>query len=366
MSEWPTKFERIERTLKILTPDPRNFGETYGGDDVRADLELLKIEKNKPEYVDTGERSDSKILEKTFTDAVESDDWFSEDDSYGEDPDYLALTTFPTSEVDDVFGHIDAIAFIKNVDTDHELVPFAIDLTYNTDFEKIEKKFSWIHTYGKKANVPSGVSEFGRAVIEEDNHGNKVTRTRRLALKDKYGLKIPGFASAKYFEDKNNPLDPQYPKGRIPVMPRFVVGYSPDIANTIANGMPDKKFREKYGDDTYKRASSEYMRAALQAKWCTLLECAGQANDLYYMLDNLKPEETKHMDKNELEVAKKMAASMAAYFTRALDAAYERAKSDEKEKAAMRSAMNDKICQTITLRSNFTYTSNRGQESKSA
>ena len=69
-------------------------------------------------------------------------------------------------------------------------------------------------------------------------------------------------------------------------------------------------------------------------------------------------------DWNNPKDGPKLAASMADYFTRALDAAYERAESDEKEKAAMRSAMNDKICQTITLRSNFTYTSNRGQESK--
>ena len=71
-------------------------------------------------------------------------------------------------------------------------------------------------------------------------------------------------------------------------------------------------------------------------------------------------------DWNNPKDGPKLTASMAAYFTRALDAAYERAESDEKEKAAMRSAMNDKICQTITLRSNFTYTSNRGQENKSA
>ncbi len=110
-----SEYERVENTLAEMTPDPRHFeGLVYPPDDVKKDLKLLDDFKHTPEYKKGGERSDAKLLEKTFTDMVERGDWFGEEESYGDDPDCLALVTFPTAEIDDVFNHIDVIGFIKN------------------------------------------------------------------------------------------------------------------------------------------------------------------------------------------------------------------------------------------------------------
>lgn len=352
----PSKYERIEKVLTSMTPDPRHFeGSIYPPDDVRLDLEQLDAVKHTPEYKKGEERSDAKILEKTFTDFVEADDWFCENETYGEDPDYLALVTFPATEIDDVFNHIDVIAMINNEDTGRETIPFAIDLTYNTDDYKMSQKFRWKHVYGKKDPAPVGVSEFGEHYVEKDSSGKDVVRTKYSPMKFRNGLKIPGFASAKYFEDTNDIWNPMYSKGRIDVMPRFVVGYSPDIADTLANGMPDNEYKEKYGEDAYQKVKSEYERAKKCAKWCTLYECAEQASDIRRMLDGMSAEETKWMQPSELEKAKKQIAIMDNYFQRAIDVATKQAETDSDEMNAKNYSDRDIVRQAIDKHSENTY-----------
>ena len=174
-SKTRSEYERVENTLAGMTPNPRHFeGSTYPPDDVRKDLKLLDDFKHTPEYKRVGERSDAKLLEQTFTDMVERGDWFGEEDSYGNDPDYLALVTFPTTEVDDVFNHIDVIGMISNETTNHETLPFAIDLTYNTDNDKMSQKFKWKHVYGKKDEAPDEASEFGESFVTKDYFGNDI------------------------------------------------------------------------------------------------------------------------------------------------------------------------------------------------
>lgn len=230
-----TELDRVEDTLAKLIPQPETFGfSIYPIEDVQSDMKQLDIFKHTPEYKKSEERSDAKLLEKTFTDMVERGDWFSEFELYDEDSDFCALVTYPTAEIDDTFNHIDLIGMISNETTGHETLPFAIDLTYNTDTEKMAKKFRWKHVRGKKANAPEGISEFGESYIDEDYQGRKVQRTKPLPLKFREGLKIPGFASAKYFEDKNNPWNAMHEKGRIDLMPRFIVGYSTDIADALS------------------------------------------------------------------------------------------------------------------------------------
>ena len=279
-SKTVSEYGRVENTLAEMTPDPRHFeGSVYPPDDVKKDLKQLDDFKHTPEYKKGEERSDAKLLEKTFTDMVERGDWFGEEESYGDDPDYLALVTFPTAEIDDAFNHIDVIGMINNEVTDHETLPFAIDLTYNTDNDKMSQKFRWKHVYGKKKTAPEEVSEFGESYMDKDYLGNNVIRTKALPLKFRYGLKIPGFASAKYYEDKNNPWDPMYEKGRIDIMPRFIVGYSTDIADTLSGGMPTDEYRKKYGEAAYQKKRLAYKKAERRAKWCTLLECSKQASE---------------------------------------------------------------------------------------
>ena len=188
VSKIKTEYGRVENILAMMTPNPRHFeGSNYPTDDVRKDLKLLDDFKHTPEYKKVGERSDAKLLEKTFTDMVERGDWFGEYGSY-DDPDYLALVTFPTAEVDDVFNHIDVIGMISNETTNHETLPFAIDLTYNTDNDKMSQKFKWKHVYGKRDTAPDEASEFGESFVSKDYSGNDIIMTKALPLKFRYGF----------------------------------------------------------------------------------------------------------------------------------------------------------------------------------
>ncbi|MBP5633669.1 hypothetical protein J6X13_01910 [Candidatus Saccharibacteria bacterium] len=351
-----TYLERVERVQSTLTPRPEKFADSiYPKEEVRRDLSMLAVYKHSAEFIRGEERSDAKLLEKTFIDMAESDDWFSEDDRFGDDPDYEAISTIPTSEIDDVFNHIDMIGTISNEDTGHERMHFAIDLTYNTDPDKLQKKFSWKHMYGMKRTAPEGASEFGEIVTERAYDGSTYKRTRRLRDKFRYGLKIPGFASAKYFEDTDRDYDPDHEKGRIRIMPRFVVGYSPEIADTLAQGKPTEEMAEKYGRQYYNERMFSYNVARTCAKWCALNECAEQAAALCHMLDKLTPEQTKWMHPDELSLAKKQAEAMNKYFGGALARAQENAKGDTDEQAAMRYAESDEVRNGIQLRTGLNY-----------
>lgn len=349
-------IELMESTLEAITPKPASFAETvYPSDEIRSDLQLLYDFRKTPEYKRGEERSDSKLLEKTFTDMAEQNDWFHEYDLYGEDPDYLSFTSVPTSEVDDTFNHIDAICMICNETTDHKVLPFAVDLTYNTDQHKIHQKFGWRHVYGKTSSAPESASEFGTSKIEQNSRGEKYISTIQLPLRNRNGLKIPGFASAKYFEDTNSLDEPLIEKGRISIMPRLIVGYSPEIADIIARGKPTKEFREKYGDQVYKERQEEYRDAALRAKWCTLFECLDQASDIKYMLDNMEDDETKWMDKEELKEAKNQITALLSYLEKAVNAASEDAMTDPRSALAMKYADRDSVRNAIKQQSTDAY-----------
>lgn len=349
-------YEQVEGVLEILTPDPKDFaGKTYPVEDVRSDMQQLEVFKHTPEYNKSGERSDAKLLEKTFINMVEKGDWFGEDEMYGNDPDFLALVTFPTAEIDDTFNHIDMIGVVGNEATKNELVPFAIDLTYNTDNDKMGQKFRWRHVYGKKKAAPEEVSEFGESDVSRDYYDRNTVRSRSLPLRFRYGLKIPGFAAAKYFEDKNNPWNPVHEKGRIRVMPRFIVGYSTDIADALAGGLPDKEYRRKYGEQAYQYKRKEYADAEKRAKWCTLFECHEQASDIRYMLEHLSADEVRWMHPRELEEAKRQIIAMDTFFAKAINAAIKKAQTNADEMAAMRYADRDTVRQAIMRHSSDTY-----------
>lgn len=347
-------YEHTENLLAELTPNPRDFeGLVYPTEDVENDIKHLDDFESTPKYKIGEKRSDAKLLEKTFTDMVERGDWFGEEEAYGDDPEYLALITFPTSKIDDTFNHIDMIGIIANEATEHEVVPFAIDLTWNIGEEELTGKFKWKHVYGKKKDAPEGISEFGWMVESDSKPG--VLEARSLPLRFRYGLKIPGFASAKYYEDKDNPQDPMYEKGRIDVMPRFIIGYSTDLVRTLADGAPTDEYRKTYGEAAYQKRKLEFKNAERCAKWCTLFECHKQASDIHFMLENMGHDETKWMRPEELEKAKKQIVAMDVYFTKAIGSAVEKAQTDPNEDAAMRYADRDVTCQAIISHSNDTY-----------
>lgn len=350
-----TPLERAERFIARSTPEPKDFGRIYDADDIESDIKEVEDFKQTPNYKEKEKRTDSVLLETTFINRADQDDWFGEGKSYFDDPEWQPMINFPTSEADDYFHHIDVISVINNETTGHEAMPFAIDLTYNITPDDLKKKFGWTHVYGKTDNAPEGVSEFGYSGIKKDKIGNDYIDTWPLARRFRRGLKIPGFASAKYFEDKNDPWNPVLEKGRIEMMPRFVVGYSTELSDQLAAGMPSHEFKMTHSDADYQRKVTAFQKAATKAKWCTLVECAEQAAAISGMLDALTPEETAKMDPDELSKAKKQVAIMKEYFDRALAVAKEQAKTDPEEAEAMAYADRDETRQMIAWQCRNTY-----------
>lgn len=350
-----THYERMEATLNKMTPDPATFNTIYPLDEIRADQKLLQAVKSTPDYRIKGERADDKVLEVTFTTMVEAGDWFLEEERFAESENYSSLKTFPTAEIDDVFNHIDLVGMIQNDDTGGEVIPFAIDLTYCSVHEGMNKKLSWEHEYGKPGNTDKSQSEFGTITMKKKPNGEQYVRTYSLPESQRDGLKIPGFASAKYFEDTDNPWMPMHKKGRIPVMPRFVVGYSPDLADVLAQGSPTNEYYEKYGEREYLKKRKAYLTAEKRAKWCTLIECAEQAEQISQMVERLPESMTQIMNAKELAEAKKQIATMEKYFTGALEAARREAENSESERDAMNYAYGDKIRKVISSESEVVY-----------
>lgn len=350
-------YELIENVLYDMTPQPESFKDSvYPAEEVQADEEALQHLREAPNYKEQDERADAKILEKIFTEFAEQDDWFGEEMLYADDPDWRAFSSVPASEIDDNFRHFDTIGTVANRITDYNVVPFAIDLTYNTDPEKIHKKFNWKHVYGKSELAPVGVSEFGQVQQTKGAHGQDYRQLKRLPLRQQAGLKIPGFASAKYYEDTNSMWDPALPKGRIKVMPRFVVGFNPELADILAQGEPDKyETIMKYGQETYDRRNQEYYFAKESAKWCTLFELSQQASEIEGYIESLSDTETTNMDSEELALASKQISALEKYFSNALAEARASAKKDPLERKAMEYAKKDPVCQTICSQSFQTY-----------
>ena len=350
-----TNFERVKATLYEYTPEIDSFEDTiYPAADVKKDLRQLSDYKKTKEYQSALDQDTrSKIMEQTFIEHSGKSDWFGDEDLYGEDEAYYQTVIVPTSEVDDYFNHVDAIAVFKNRATDQTPLPVALDFTYNVP--GMNHKMSWRHVYGKKQTAPAELSEFGDSYIGPDKRtGETGLHTRRLPERFSYGLKIPGFATAKYFEDTDSFDDPILPKGRIPLMPRFIVGYEADenTVDTLYGGTPDSAFRRNYGQQEFEKRRAEFSKVERHAKWCSLIELNEQSKNLVAYLDNLTPEETQFIPPRLLQDAKHQAATAAAYFGNAFKNA--KAKLDDPstpdrsaEQAAYASALSDEVCQSI-------------------
>lgn len=353
-------YELIEETLRDMTPDPETFKDTiYPAEEVELDQDVLRILKERSGYKNKGERTKAKVLEKIFTDFAEQDDWFGEETLYADDPDWRAFSTIPTSEIDDIFQHIDMVATISNETTNHEVIPFAIDLTYNNQVDKMRGKFEWKHVYGKSESAPKEVSEFGQTPIGLPNRASNTKMGKRLPMGWRNGLKIPGFTAAKYFEDTNSIWDPALPKGRIEVMPRFVVGFNPEIAQILANGLPNQyETVMEYGKKAYNRKEREYNFAKASAKWCTLFELSRQAHNIKDFVALLPTQQTAEMPADELRTATNQINALSRYFSNALRAAKRTARDDPIEQEAIAYAKQDEVCRAILEQSEQTYQEN--------
>lgn len=236
-------------------------------------------------------------MEEIFISVIDQDDWFKEWERYEDDEDFQAISSIPTSAEDDTFNHIDLISVISNSTTDHQPIPFAIDITYNADFnnnkslKNLAKKFHWKHVYGKSAIAPENVSEFGKVFIKHDAEGNRYLSARALPLECRKGLKIPGFGAAKYYYDSGSTYPGASTGCRINLMPRFIVGFNPELTDKIKEWElnKDKEYRVwQYGNTSNRDADrQEYEKVKSRAKWCMLTELSEQADGICRYLENL-------------------------------------------------------------------------------
>ena len=249
MEKLKYNFNDIRKEIKETRPDVRAFGGgvPYSDEEIEEDLQRLQKIKSGPEYTkDEIGVSESELQEYATVLEMSSADWFGDslrDSELFLDGDGAPTTIFPTSEYDDHVNHIDAICVMQNAYSDYKPLPFALDLTYNTSL-KLDEKFHWRH--------PS----------------------REIDL--------PGFCMAKYFEDSAN-FPEALPKGRIEVMPRFVIGFDKTLSEKILHGQMV---------DASSWDALKYEEPSEKAKFCVLKELdmqATQAADFFSEHEEDKP-----------------------------------------------------------------------------
>lgn len=235
--------------------DKSPYNDDYSEEGIQKDEDRIKRIK-----IQCGIRKDpnslkeSEIQEYAVTDELVTGDWFREETRAKElypDGNGDPCTANLSSEYDDFVNHIDVICTINNAETGYKTIPFALDLTFNTDNEKLDKKFS----YGWRD--------------------------------PKTGYKYAGLATAKYYEDTAESLvDDPLPKGRIPVMPRFVIGFSTELSDQMAKnflGAPGDEWSILNDDEENKR-----LKKSERACWMVLDELCKQANELVNYLETVK------------------------------------------------------------------------------
>lgn len=322
----PNNINNLAKTWKEITPVAKDFEDSvFPSDEVRMDEEVLAEYKSKETQAHNNERDKSKKLEITCAMSMEREDWFSEGERFSDDTslEFESMAVFPTSEIDDYFNHADAVVGIKNKDTGYKPVPFAIDMTL--DESKLGGKMSWRHVWGKMDFCPADESEFGHVVPKD---GKMVVRPQPLTRR--HGMNIPGFTAVKYFEDKNSGLAPMFEKGRITLMPRFVVGFG---AGTVTGAKSDdliellawEGLSDDYPENLREQYAEKYDMAVRKAKWCTLLELRQQALDIRHYLSKMSAEAREKLDPDELAMATEQINMLCTYFKHAVEVADKRA-----------------------------------------
>lgn len=189
-------WKDIRRDVASETPRETDFSDVYSEKDIQSDLDRINRIKLRNGIAPEVGISDSRVQEYSVQQEIGEMDWFHENDRedilFPEGQGFQSAT-FLTSDYDDFCNHVDAVCLVDNALTDFQPVPFALDMTYNVT-EKLDEKMSWPHP-DKRINSS-------------------------------------GFCTVKYFEDTFN-SEPLLEKGRISVMPRFVIGFSPELSEHI-------------------------------------------------------------------------------------------------------------------------------------
>ena len=241
-SEKIYNWSDIRRDIDDYTPKEIDFDDAYRKDQINSDLTRVANIKARLGIKPEKGISDSKVQEYATAQEIGEMDWFHEGKRAGElfpDDKGQQTTVFLASEFDDLVNHIDAVCMMKNADSDFLPIPFALDITYNTNDEDLDKKFGWRHPQ----------------------------------------LGITGFATVKYFEDTFS-MKPQIAKGRIGVLPRFVIGFSPELSNEIT------ELRMMSGGWESLRREE----LTTKAKWCVLRELKAQSEQMLKYLERHKSE----------------------------------------------------------------------------
>ena len=224
-----------------LTPKERTFIDVIPPKEVVADVEKVREYKEEMGIEEELGISDSRIQEYITLKEIGVMDWFGEKERAGElftenkKGEGYTIKRFLTSEFDDFMNHIDGVCVVKNDATGSIPTPFALDMTFRTD---LDQKMSWRH-HDKDVN-------------------------------------LPGFTSAKYFKGMPQKYGkPTIKKGRVPIMPRFVIGYSEEISNEIAE---IRRLKNPWDRPRREELSTK-------AKWCVLKELKAQSEQMLAYLE---------------------------------------------------------------------------------
>ena len=367
MPEVLNDYANTLRTAEEQKPQAETFvaDGIYSDAEVALDQEILDIVENHPAYSpDHDPNTPSARLENILAVTVARDDWLRDGDRFADDPSARSFGTVSTSEIDDHFNHIDTIAVIANRFTGGAPVPIGIDLTTQKNPRKLAQKFGHRHTWGLKPSVEENISEFG-VPSSEFWDGEQITSTMDVSPRDKNGLGIPGFASAKYFEDINAPsAETALPKGRIPVMPRLIVGFDGPLTKALAGGAPNKAdWVINKGRKAYENRLREYESAELQARYIMLSELTSQSAQIGAYLDALPPSKKRFMDPAELKAARLQISAVHDYFADALSRYELEANGDPEQglpanpkmQTAMERAKADPVYEALTSAAEDTY-----------
>lgn len=261
----------IRRDIEDETPKEDDFTDVYSPDEITADKVQVQRIKDRLGIKPEQGISDSRVQEYAIAEDIGEMDWFGEDKRRDEifvDGKGQNAVVFLSSEYDDFKNHIDAVCVICNADSGFEPVPFALDMTYNKNAEQLDKKMAWRHPFKS--------------------------------------VDMPGLATAKYFEDDKSFGDkPLVEKGRIAVMPRFVVGFSPELSTEITE--------LRMTSDGWGTLRREELSA--KAKWCILIELKAQSEQVVKALEKRQGESAL------LDAAYQQAKALDRYFDGAIKAA---------------------------------------------
>ena len=265
-------FNDIRDDALDLMPKEDDFEDCYSEKEIMSDKEYIRNIKIAKKVLSSQDLTFSMAQEYITKEAVSNSDWFgesiNENDLFPEGQGH-EIETFLTSEYDDYCNHTDIVCIINNSMTDFQPVPFALDLTFNTDDKKLNDKMSkW----------------------------------------DRNPMEAPGFATIKYFEDTMSFGEPLLEKGRIPVLPRFVIGYKNNLSNNIAYGYIAPNPTEE---------AKNAQRVRLEkAKWCVLKELENQVDQLIEYL-NSREDKDSGLCKDVLS----QVSCLKQYFSRAINIA---------------------------------------------